>query len=99
MASISTDKNGNRTIQFVAKDKKRRSVRLGKTPLAIAREIKVKVQALNAAAITGHPVDGETARWLADREQVLCDKLAAVGLIPRREFSDATLGRSLMPIS
>lgn len=92
MASLSTDSRGNRTIQFVAKDKKRRSLRLGKTPLAIAREIKVKVQALNAAAITGHPVDRVTAAWVADLDQLLTEKLAAVGLIPRRQFSDATLG-------
>ena len=92
MASISEDKAGNRTIQFVGKDKKRRSVRLGKMPLALVREIKTKVQALNYAAITGYPVDGETARWVSVRDQVLTDKLAAVGLIPRREFSDATLG-------
>ena len=92
MASVSTDKNGNHTIQFVAKDRKRRSIRLGKMPLKSVREIKLKVEALNFAAITGHSVDSETARWIADRDQVLCEKLASVGLIPRREFSDATLG-------
>ena len=29
MASLSTDANGNRTIQFIGRDKKRRSIRLG----------------------------------------------------------------------
>ena len=91
MASVSTDTNGNHTIQFVAKDKKRRSIRLGKMPLKMVREIKLKVEALNYAAITGHPVDGETANWIANRDQTISEKLAAVGLIPRREFSDSTL--------
>ena len=81
MASISEDKAGNRTIQFVAKDKKRRSIRLGKMPLRTVREIKLKVETLNYASITGHSVDSETARWVADRDRVLTEKLAAVGLI------------------
>ena len=81
MASVSTDSKGNRTIQFVAKDQKRRSIRLGKMPLKMVREIKLKVQALNYAAISGQSVDGETARWVADRDRVLTEKLAAVGLI------------------
>ena len=92
MASISTDNNGNHTIQFVAKDRKRRSIRLGKMPLKSVREIKLKVEALNYAAITGHSVDSETARWIADREQPLLEKLAKVGLIARpEEVGDITL--------
>ena len=91
MASISTDKNGNRTIQFVARDEKRRSIRLGKMPLKMTREIKTKVELLNFAGISGQSVDGETARWVADLDQVLSEKLAAVGLIERREFHDCEL--------
>ncbi len=85
MASLSTDEHGNRTIQFVAKDRKRRSVRLGKMPLAFAREIKRKVEALNYAMISGQSPDVETARWIAERDQVLIEKLAKVGLIERPE--------------
>jgi hypothetical protein len=61
MASISRDKNGNRTIQFVAGDRKRRSIRLGKLPLRAVNEIKTKVEALNAASIAGIAWDKETA--------------------------------------
>ncbi len=85
MASLSSDKNGNRTIQFVAKDRKRRSVRLGKMPLAFAREIKRKVEAMNCAAISGQSVDGDTARWIAERDQAFIEKLAKVGLVEHRE--------------
>ena len=91
MASISTDSKGNRTIQFVGPDRKRRSIRLGKMPLKLVREIKLKVEVLNYVAITGHSVDAETARWVSDRDQVLTDKLAAVGLIESREFHNCEL--------
>ena len=45
MASISRDVNGNRAIQFVAGDRRRRTVRLGKIPLKAVREIKTKIEA------------------------------------------------------
>ncbi|MGD9853940.1 MAG: integrase, partial [Planctomycetaceae bacterium] len=80
MASISKGKNGHRTIQFVASDDRRRSIRLGKAAQRIAENVKVRVEALNAAIIGGQPVDGETARWIAGLDGVLRAKLAAVGL-------------------
>lgn len=85
MASVSTDANGNRTIQFVGKDKKRRSIRLGRMPVKMVREIKFRVEALNYAAITGHSVDNETALWVAARDLALLEKLAKVGLVERPE--------------
>ena len=84
MASISRDPNGRKTIQFVASDGKRKSVRLGKVSQRIAEEIKVKVESLNAAVITGCPVDSEPAQWVARLGEDLAGKLAAAGLIPRR---------------
>ncbi|TXT26232.1 MAG: integrase family protein, partial [Planctomycetota bacterium] len=91
MASITSDQNGNRTIQFVAKDRKRRSIRCGKMSMKKAEELKTKVEALNVATITGFSIDGETARWVADLDQVLSEKLAAAGLIERRERHDCEL--------
>ena len=91
MASISTDANGNRTIQFVAKDRKRKSVRLGKMPMKDAKEFKTKIAALNTATITGFSIDGETARWVADLGKVFHEKLASVGLIQPREFHACAL--------
>jgi integrase len=93
MASISRDPNGRRRIQFVAADGKRKSIRLGKVSQRIAEEIRVKVEALNAAVITGCPVDHETAQWVARLGEDLARKLSAVGLIPRR--SAAKLGAFL----
>jgi integrase len=93
MASISSAPGGLRTIQFVASDGKRRSIRLGKVSQRIAEEIKVKVEQLNAAAIASLPQDAETARWVAGIGDELAGRLAAVGLIPRRRT--ATLGQWL----
>ena len=65
MASLSTDANGNRTLQFVSGDGKRRTIRLGKLPKKEAETIKLRVEALNAANISQHaprPRDGRLGR-------------------------------------
>jgi integrase len=91
MANISTSPTGERTIQFLDKHRKRRTIRLGKVPLSMADRFLAKVNVLNAAA---HMVkaggadpsswDSETARWVANLSDKLADKLARVGLIPNR---------------
>jgi integrase len=92
MASISTDANGHRIIQFIAGDRKRRSVRLGPVSLREAREIKGKIAALNVAAIAHLSMDAHLAEWVAGLEPLFYDKLAGVGLLPARpETLDATL--------
>ena len=84
MASISRQPNGRKTIQFVGPDRKRRSIRLGKCSLRHAEAMKVKVEQLVTAAITGHVVDDETARWVTSLDDAMTEKLASVGLIPER---------------
>ena len=94
MASISSDSKGNRTIQFVAGDGKRRSIRLGKMTIKDAREITTKVVTLNGAAIAGTGWDPDTAAWVGSRKSKLYDKLAKVGLVPKRVAAErATLER------
>ncbi|MFQ5464085.1 MAG: integrase, partial [Phycisphaerae bacterium] len=85
MASISTEPNGRRTIQFKAADGRRRSIRLGKISQRHAMAVKLKVEQLVASSLTGHAMDDETARWAASLDDVLRDRLAAVGLVPKRE--------------
>ncbi|MBI5289569.1 MAG: tyrosine-type recombinase/integrase, partial [Chloroflexi bacterium] len=85
MASISAERNGRRVIQFFGGDGKRRSIRLGKASQRFAEAVKHKVENLVAASITGHALDDETARWVAALDTVMGDKLADVGLIPKRE--------------
>ncbi len=87
MASINKEPNGRRTIQFVGADGKRRSVRLGKVPQRTAESTKVRIEHLAIAAATGAPLEPETAEWVEEREPELLDKLAAVGLIPKRQFA------------
>ena len=84
MASLSTTKNGYRSIQFFDTNGRRRTLRLGKMPLRSAQAMKVKIEHLAASAITRHPPDPETSRWVAGLDAVLADRLAAVGLIQAR---------------
>jgi integrase len=90
VASITTGGNGCRTIQFVAGDGKRRSIRLGKLAMRQAEAIKLRVEALNASLISKCPLDSDTAAWVARIGDDLAAKLAAVGLIPKR--ASALLG-------
>ena len=90
MASLSTDRAGNRTVQFVGTDGKRRSIRLGNVPKRTAEQIKLRVEHLHAATVFGSPMDPDTAAWLAGVGDELHGRLSAVGLVtPRRS---ATLG-------
>ncbi len=100
MASISREPSGRRTIQFMAADGKRRSIRLGKLSQRTAEEVKIKVECLAAAAASGCPLDHETAAWVAKIGHNLASKLAAAGLIVRRamarplgEFLDSYIAR------
>jgi len=84
MASLFRDsKTGHYRIDFQSANKKRKTVRLGKVTKRIAEETKVKVEALNAAKISGLPIDGETATWIRKIGDDLADKLSAVGLIEK----------------
>jgi hypothetical protein len=85
MASVSTDKNGNRRILFVDGDGERRAIRLGKLPMKATASVKAKVEAILAASIAKISIDAETARWIESLDEKLAEKLAAVDLIPRRE--------------
>lgn len=78
-------------------DRKRQSIRLtkilGKVNLKLANEIKAKVESLNAAAISRQSWDRETADWVGNIEPKLYDRLAEVGLVPKRAARErATLG-------
>lgn len=93
MASISNERNGRKTIQFVGPNRKRKSIRLGKCSKRHAEAVKVKVEQLVTSVLTGHSIDDETTRWVAGLNDTLADKLARVGLLPER--IDRTLGAFL----
>lgn len=85
MASLTTDAKGRRRILFTHPDGKRRKIYLGKFLAKLANGLKVKVESLVSALNARSAPDPETARWVADLDQQMSDKLAAVDLIPRRE--------------
>jgi integrase len=93
MASISTDAGGLRRLQFINGAGERKTIRLGNVSMRVAKEIKMRVEALNAAKVSGIAPDNETAAWVAKIEDGLVVKLAAVGLIAERVKAEAsTLG-------
>ncbi len=85
MASLTTDAKGRKRILFVHPDGKRRKMYLGTFPAKAANSLLVKVESLVSALNARTAPDPETARWVADLDQRMSDKLAAVDLIPRRE--------------
>jgi len=101
MASIGKDPNGRKRILFVAEDGSRKTVRLGKCSEKMALVVKLKIEALAAAKLTGGTVDDEVSRWVGGLGDDLYAKLMAVGLTkPRATMADATgagmnLGRFL----
>lgn len=84
MASIATDSSGRKRILFVGKDGRRKAIYLGKLNVKAATAVKFRVEQLNAAQISGHAVDDDTARWLSTIGDELTDKLATVGLMTAR---------------
>lgn len=85
MASISTDAAGNRRIQFIDSNGKRKAIRLGKMSMKHTQEIKSRVEHLISAKVSGCGWDAETARYVRDLTDELAEKLAAVDLIPKRD--------------
>jgi integrase len=95
MASISSQPNGRRTIQFIAADGKRKSIRLGKVSMKTAEEVCRRVEYLHAAKVSGTAADAETMKWLASTGAALHAKLAAAGLVAPRQTATTTLGQWL----
>jgi integrase len=96
MASITKQKSGCRTIQFVGAGRRRKSIRLGKVSQRQAESFKFRVEQLIAAQRSGVPVDADTSAWLTKLDDTMVDRLAAVGLIPgRKKKGQANLGSFL----
>src|SRR5262249_2850781 len=97
MASISHGPNGRRTIQFVAPDGKRKTIRLGKVSQKTAEGERSRVEHRAAALASGTAWAQHTASWVRKVGDDLAGKLAAVRLIPVRntarlgEFIDGYL--------
>ena len=97
MASISKDRRKNGKVhyrlQFYDKDKSRRAIRLGAISKKAADTIRVRIEDLVSAAISGTSPSNETAQWLATLGTDMYEKLTNAGFgdfVPRCESS--TLG-------
>ncbi len=87
MATIGNDPNGRKRILFVAGDGSRKTIRLGKVDRKNAERFCGRVEKIIGAAISGGALDDETSRWLAERDDVMYARLAAVGLVKPRKTS------------
>src|SRR5688500_13037499 len=87
MASIHRE-NRNGTIyyrvQFYDKDNIRRSIRLGRIGKKDADAIRVKIEVLVSASVSGAPLDNVTAQWVTNLGADLAGKLADANLIERK---------------
>jgi len=80
MASIGKDSGGRKRILFVARDGKRKTIRLGRASKWQAAMARGHVENLVAAATMRQAPPAETAAWVAALPDVLRKRLAAVGL-------------------
>src|SRR6266581_7496943 len=92
MASIGNDPNGRKRILFEAGDGRRKTIRLGKLDRKNAERFCGRVEKIIGANISGGALDDETSRWLAERDDVMYARLAAVGLVKRRDAGNAAIG-------
>jgi integrase len=72
-------------VLFVDPAGRRQTIRLGKVPKKIAESAKLKIESLLAAKIAGHPLDAQTAGWLAQVGDAIHERLAKAGLVEQRE--------------
>ena len=91
MASISTDKSGNRTLRFVDPSGVRKALYLGSMPKRQCEQIKAHIEKLVSAAISRCAVADETSKWVSGLDDVMRGKLAKVGLIAAREAVTLTV--------
>ena len=91
MASLINRPGGERWLQFVGHDEKRKTLRLGRIPKKAAESIRTHVEALLEARRLGQPVRRETAAWLESIGEGLGAKLVRCGLVEGKPT--VTLGK------
>ncbi len=85
MATVSTDTNGNRRIQFSGLDRKRRTLYAGKISARAAEDLKRLVEGILEAADVGADLSPTLAKRLDDLSDDVNTKMVAVGLSHPRE--------------
>lgn len=90
MANAIPRGHGRWAIQYRNANGDRKTFKLGRVSKKQAESVKPKIEALVAAAITGHPPDDEVSKWIKTRDDVMLKELAEHGLIPKQVV--ATVG-------
>lgn len=93
MARIIKQPNGGRYIQFEGIDGKKRSLRLGQVPQAVAEQVRVRVDRMLACLSLALSFDSEIEHWIRSLSDEMAERFAACGLIPKRQGNH--LGRFL----
>ena len=92
MASLFTEHNGTRRIQFLLGGV-RKGIRLGAMPQRAAESVARHIDALIQSKLVGLALEADTASWLGRLDDVLYGRIAATGLVAPR--SSSTLGAFL----
>ena len=96
MASLSTDRRGNRRILFTDAAGSRQALYLGSMPKKHAEQIQRRVEEIIAGHIAGTAASPELASWLRDLPDRFYGKLVKAGLAePRATTPRITLGELL----
>src|SRR6266550_4100581 len=95
MASIGNDPNGRKRILFVSGDGSRKTIRFGQMSKKQAKSCLLFVEDLCAAARGAKVIENTTADWLADLDDTMHGRLAAVGLVKPRKSNGSTLKQLL----
>jgi len=85
MASISEEKGGRKTVQFVAPDGRRKSIRLGKANRRQAQVAALHIEELLTAKSTGGRLNPATAEWVSQVPETMRRRLERAELIAPRE--------------
>jgi hypothetical protein len=92
LASLTREKNGGSQLQFVGRNKRRYSIRLGTIKPKVVEMVKLRVEQMVAALKAGVTFDSDLRQWLIGIDDVLHSKLAKVGLTePRIQQAVVTL--------
>ena len=83
MASLFTQSNGTRRIQFLLNGQ-RKGIRLGAMPQRMAEGVSRHIDALIQAKLSSQALDADTASWLGKLDDKLYGRLAAAGLVAPR---------------
>jgi integrase len=88
MASLVSDPNGCRRIQWKAADGNRKQIRLGRVEKRTAERIRLRIETLASAVATRTEPDDETKRWVDGLADQLHERLASAGLVQPRQHED-----------